>query len=152
MVTVPAQIEEQITQIRIRSDEHDQNRLGQEHGDHVNARLVLEHGGDELAALGGACETARGREERGDTGSQGIAVQTGGDVTVDQQSIRAQKHGGIDAVALPNCRDEIPNAGHFNSTGEVVAKLWFEIAEVKPWQSLEQSVRPSYSSLPSPIA
>jgi hypothetical protein len=71
---------------------------------------------------------------------------------VDQQSIGAQKDGSIYAVALPDRRHKIPNAGHSIPAGEVVAKLRFENVEVKPWQSLEQSSHLSYPSLPSRIA
>ena len=58
---------------------------------------------------------------------------------------------GFHALALPDRRDQVPNARHAAPPRKVLAKLEIDIAEVKRYESLEVSLRTRYASRRSPL-
>ena len=52
-------------------------------------------------------------------------------LTVDEQSVAPEHDRCFDSFALSNCSDEIPDAGHLESSRKVVAKLEIVNVEVK---------------------
>jgi hypothetical protein len=150
---IAPQLEEQLADVRARVEKHQQNGFGREHGHDGDTVAVLEDRGQQLAVARGRSEVVgrsdNGRDPRGDV----VGVQTGAELTIDQQAIATQHDGRVDPFTLPNGSHQITNVRHPISPGElpckVVAKLEINIVEVKRDQSLEECPPRPY---PSPLS
>ena len=150
---VAPQLKEQLADVRARVEEHQQNRFGRKHRNDGDTVAMLEHRGHEVATAGCRSEIVGGTDDSGNARGNVVGVQTGADLTVDQQPVTTQHDGGVDSFTLPNGSHQITNAWHPISRGKlpgkVVAKLEINIVEVKRDQSLEECLTSPY---PSPLS
>jgi len=150
---VAPQLKEQLADVRARVEEHQQNRFGRQHRDDRDTVAMLEHRGHEVATAGRRSEIVGGTDDGRNTRGDVVGVQSGADLTIDQQPVATQHDGGVDSFTLPDGSDQITNAWHPISRGKlpgkVVAKLEINIVEVKRDQSLEECLTSPY---PSPLS
>jgi hypothetical protein len=150
---VAPQLEEQLADVRARVEQNKQDRFGREDRDDGDAGPMLENGREQISPTRGRAEFVGGRDDGGDARRHVIGIQSGVDLTVDQQPVAAQHDGGVDSFSLPNGSHQITYARHpispASSPCKVVAKLEIKIVEVKRDQSLEECPTLPY---PSPLS
>ena len=78
----------------------------------ASAAAMLEHGGQQLAAVGRGPELVRGANNGGNAGGDVFGVEPCGELAVDEQPVASEHDRGVDSFALPDGGDQITNARH----------------------------------------
>src|SRR5512143_1433833 len=121
---VAPQLEEQLADVRARVEQNEQYGFGREHGDDSDAVTMLEDRGEQFSTARDRAEVSGADDDRRNTARDVLGVQTGAQLTVDQQAIASQHDGGVDSFTLPNGSDQITNARHSTSRAAFPAKSW----------------------------
>lgn len=147
---VTPKLEEELADVRPGGNEDQKDCLVRKDRNDRETRAVFKHSGSQVAAANGRAEVVCGSDNRRYARRDIFRVEIGSDLAVDQQSVMPEHDGGVDTVALPDCRHKVSNVRHSWFPSKVVAKLRLRIAEVKRQQSLELCRALPYCSPLSP--
>jgi hypothetical protein len=131
VIAIAAKLEQQLSDVRLRSQEYKENGLRRHCGNNCHPAAVLKNGRDELSASNGCAQVVRRTDNWWNQGGDAFRVDARHRLTIDEESVAAEHYGCFDSFALSNRSNEIPDAGHLGSSRKVVAKLEIENVEVK---------------------
>src|SRR5436190_8742478 len=117
MPAIAAQLVQELSDIRARLHEHEENGFGRQHRDDRETLLMLENDGDDFTASGGCAELVGRADDGRDTRSDVFGIQSWDDLAVDQEAVSPEHDGCVDPLALAQCGYQIANARHAGSVG-----------------------------------
>jgi len=131
VVAIPPKLDQELSDVRLRREEDEENCLGGHGRNDRHTAAILEHGGQQLGASD-ICPQFISRSYDGrDQSRQPLGVDTGHGLTINEETVAPEHDRCFDSFALSNRSHEIPDACHLDSSRQVVAKLEIAISEVK---------------------
>src|SRR5829696_5998938 len=115
VLTVAAELEEELPNVRLRLHEDEKNGLDRQDRDDDEPVRVLEDAGDELAALADRAELVRGRDDRGNVRGEPLGIEIRNGLPVDEKPVASEDDRRFDAVALPDSGDQLADRRHAGS-------------------------------------
>ena len=115
VLAIPAKLEQQLADVRLRLHEHEKHRLGREHRHDHEARRVFEDAGDELTALARGTKLVGRGNDGGDVRRESFRIEIRDGLTVDEEPVTAEDDRCFDAIALPDGGDEFADRRHARS-------------------------------------
>src|SRR5262245_57172620 len=112
VLAIPSQLEQELPNVRLRLHENKKNCFGRQHRNHDEPLWVLEHAGDELAALTGGTKFVGCGNDGGDVRGQSFGVEIGHCLAIDQETVAAEHDRRLDAIAMPDGGDEFAYRRH----------------------------------------
>jgi hypothetical protein len=112
LLAIPTKLEQQLTDVRLRLYEDQQNGFRREHRYHDQTLRMLEDAGDERAAVAGGTEFVGRGNDRWDVGREAFTVEIRHGLAIDQEPISTEDDRGFDAIALSNGGDEVAYRRH----------------------------------------
>jgi len=131
MVAIATQLEQELADIGLGREKHEQNCFGRHHRDNCHAAAIFEHRGNELGAPNRSTEFVGGSDNRRNERRDSLGVDGGNCLPINEKTVAPEHDGRFDSFALSNRSHEIPDAGQLESSRKVVAKLEIVNIEVK---------------------
>jgi len=110
VVAIPAQLEQELTDVRLRRAEDEENCFGGHRRDDDDAGSILHYGGQHLSAADGSAELVGGPDDRWDERGYAFGIETRNSLPVDEQAIAPEHDRRFDPLALSNRSHEISDA------------------------------------------
>ena len=132
MLAIATQLEEELPDVGLGTDEHEQDGVGIEGGHDREAVPMLEHGGGQWTPIGGSAELVSRSDDRRDARGEIFCVQPGYTLSIDQQPVTSQDDRRFDTFTLSNRCDQVPNARHSRvsrSGGRSIRSRWWKSSE-----------------------
>jgi len=111
VVAIPAELEQQLSDIRLRREQHEENCFRGHRRKDRDAAAIFEDRGQQFRPSYGSpqlvCRTHNWRDERGNT----FRVDARHRLTIDEQSVAPEHDRCLDPFALSDRSYEIPDAG-----------------------------------------
>jgi hypothetical protein len=137
VLAIATQLEEELPDVGLGTNEHEQDGVGTEHGHDRQSVAVLEHGSGQRAAIGGSAELVSRSDDRRNPRSEIFCVDAGYTLPIDQQTVTSQDDRRFDPFTLSNRRDQVPNARHSAFLQKWRPKHTVEVVEVKRGHRVE---------------
>ena len=84
MLAIATQLEEELPDVGLRTDEHEQDGVGIEGGHDREAVPMLEHGGGQWTPIGGSAELVSRTNDRRNSRREIFCVEPGYTLSIDQ--------------------------------------------------------------------
>ena len=116
MLAIAAQLEQELSDVGLRTDENEEDRICTQNGHDRQAVPMLEHGSGQRTPIRRSAELVCRSDYRGNARGEIFCVEPGYTLTIDQQTIPSQDDRRFDPFTLSDRCDEVPNARHSRSS------------------------------------
>ena len=107
MLAIATQLEEELSDVGLGTDEHEQHGVGIEGGHDRKTVAVLEHGSGQRTAIGGSAELVSRSDDRRNSRREIFCVEAGYRLSIDQQTVTSQDDRRFDTFTLSDRRDRL---------------------------------------------